>query len=178
MNPKLKFDKSEIKYYAECYKNKNTDSVLTTLKQNIQNRGYLTKDDLSKIAYWKAPRSSRHVSKNFDEYITEITKFAFHTKCERAKIEILTNLDGVNWPTASVILHFFDKDEYPILDFRALWSISVDVPTQYKFDFWWSYVQFCRSLADSSEVSMRILDQALWQYSKQYQKTELKLGVR
>ena len=139
-------------------------------KTKIQHRGYLKKDDLFKIAYWKAPRSSGHVQKNQDEYIAEITKFAFSTKCERAKIQTLTNLDGVNWPTASVILHPFDKGRYPILDFRALYTITVSVPTQYKFNFWWEYVGYCRELADRNNVSMRTVDRALWQYSKKNQK--------
>jgi len=169
MNPKLKFDETKIKSYADCYSYQIDDNIIA-LKEDILNRGFLTKDDLTQIAYWKAPRSSIHVQKNTDEYIVEITKFALSTKCERTKIQILTNLDGVSWPTASVILHFFDAGEYPILDFRALWSITVKVPTQYTFAFWWNYVEFCRSLANNNNVSMRILDQALWQYSKENQK--------
>jgi len=170
MKPKLKFNESKINYYADRYSYQIAEDDIIALKQGIQNRGYLTKDDLFQIAYWKAPRSSGHVQKNSDEYITEITKFALSTKCERAKIQTLTNLDGVNWPTASVILHLFDTNKYPILDFRALWSISIDVPTQYKFDFWWEYVQYCRSLTKRNNVSMRTLDRALWQYSKENQK--------
>jgi hypothetical protein len=69
-----------------------------------------------------------------------------------------------------VILHLFDKGKYPILDFRALFSISVDVPSQYNFDFWWEYVEFCRELAETNDVSIRTLDRALWQYSKENQK--------
>jgi hypothetical protein len=30
----------------------------------------------------------------------------------------------VNWPTASVILHFVYPKRYPILDYRALWQFS------------------------------------------------------
>jgi len=171
MNPKLRFNESDINFYADRYNYQINEDDIIALKPDIQSRGYLTKDDLYKIAYWKAPRSSGHVHKNTDEYIEEISRFAFTTKCERAKIQTLTNLDGVNWPTASVILHLFDSGNYPILDFRALWSISLNVPTQYKFDFWWSYVKFCRSIADNTKSSMRTLDRALWQYSKENQKT-------
>lgn len=170
MNPKLKFKESEILIYAERYQISENENDILKRKTKIQHRGYLTKDDLFEIAYWKAPRSSGHVQKNADAFIAEISKFAFSTKCERAKIQTLTNLDGVNWPTASVILHLFDKGRYPILDFRALYSISVSVPTQYKFDFWWEYVGFCRELAYRNSVPIRILDRALWQYSKENQK--------
>jgi len=84
---------------------------------------------------------------------------------ERARIESLTVLDGVGWPTASVILHFFHKDLYPILDYRAQWSVSMDMPIQYKFGFWWTCVEYCREIASKADVNMRTLDKALWQYS-------------
>ena len=78
----------------------------------------------------------------------------------------------MSWPTASVILHLFHRDPYPILDYRALWSVSLEVPGQYTFSFWWSYVEFCRSLAASAELDMRTLDRALWQFSKENQLIE------
>ena len=79
-------------------------------------------------------------------------------------------LDGVSWPTASVILHFFHRRRYPILDFRALWSVGLEPPVQYGFNFWWDYVQYCRILARESRVDMRTLDRPLWQYSKERQR--------
>jgi hypothetical protein len=64
-----------------------------------------------------------------EDYVAEITRFAFTTECERARVESLTLLDGVSWPTATVILHLFHSDPYPILDFRSLWSVSINKPT-------------------------------------------------
>jgi hypothetical protein len=107
---------------------------------------------------------------NTPEYVQEITGIALQAKEERVRIEVLTLLDGVGWPTASVILHFFHKDPYPILDFRALWSLSLKVPNEYDFTFWWTYVECCRQLASECGLTMRRLDQALWQYSKEKQK--------
>lgn len=76
----------------------------------------------------------------------------------------------MNWPTASVLLHFGARDPYPILDFRALWSLGVKAPTSYDFELWWEYTCCCRKLARKSGVSMRILDRALWQFSKSNQR--------
>ena len=100
-------------------------------------------------------------------YVSELTEFSFKTNSERARIESLTILDGVSWLTASVILHLYHSDPYPILDYRALWSVSLEIPGQYTFGFWWPYVKFCRSLAISAKVDMRTLDKALWQFSKE-----------
>ena len=164
---KLRFNEQKFKELAGRYKYPD-DSVLN-LKENIQTKGYIEKQELFKIAYWKAPRSVHHVLKNEDGYIEEITKISFMAKSERTRIEVLTNLDGVSWPTAAVILHLFHDEPYPILDFRALWSVNLEVPGQYSFKFWWPYVEFCREVAKQNKVDMRTLDRALWQYSKENQ---------
>lgn len=67
-------------------------------------------------------------------------------------------LRGVSWPTASVLLHFGHHDEYPILDYRALWWLGYDKPPPYTFEFWSAYVSFCRTLAKRLSVSVRTLD--------------------
>ncbi len=85
--------------------------------------------------------------------------------------EILTLLRGVIWPTASVLLYFGSKDTYPILDIRALSTLQASVPKQYHFSFWWSYTEYCRTLAETAGVRMPMLDRALWQFSKDYQVT-------
>jgi len=60
---------------------------------------------------------------------------------------------------------------YPILDFRALWSLTVDVPTSYTYDFWARYSECARQLAQRAKVDMRTLDRALWKYSEMRQRT-------
>ena len=167
--PCLRFNVEELPRAALRYKYPSSETELIAMKSRVIRRGYLTKEELERVAYWKSPRSARHVRKNSEEYVAELTRFAFRAASERARIESLTLLDGVLWPTASVILHLFHRDPYPVLDFRALWSVSLPVPVQYTFDFWWSYVEFCRKVAVCAKVDMRTLDRALWQYSKENQ---------
>jgi len=167
--PWLRFKTNEISRLARRYEYPISETNLIEIRSGVHQRGHLTKEELESVAYWKAPRSSRHARKNSEEYVTELTRFAFRTECERARIESLTLLDGVSWPTASVILHLFHCDPYPILDFRTLWSVSLPVPLRYTFGFWWPYVKFCREVAASAGVDMRALDKALWQYSKENQ---------
>jgi hypothetical protein len=169
LRPKLKFPANQISVIADRYDYSINEDELSALKPGIQKRGYLLKSELAKLAYWKSPRSSGHVDKNSSEYVEEVTGFAFHAKTERARIELLKVMNGVSWPTASVILHFFHKEPYPIIDYRALWSVSLEVPSQYTFDFWMVYLEFCRKLAVKSNLDMRTLDRALWQYSKENQ---------
>ncbi len=170
MNPKLRCAESELSFFAARYQYPLQDTKILNLRPSIAKRGWLIKDELRAIAKWKAPRSAGHMEDNTEEYVKEITAFALGASTERARIEVLTNLDGVQWPTASVILHFFHSEPYPILDFRALWAISLATPVQYSFNFWWSYVQFCSDLSKRTSLDMRTLDRALWQYSKEKQK--------
>lgn len=137
---------------------------------SVRKRGFLTKGNLHVVGLWKAARSARYLDRNKEAYVRDVTAIAFLEKSEQLRIEVLTLLHGVGWPTASVLLHWFHEDDYPILDFRALWSLSVDKPpSDYWFDFWSAYVKKCRSLAKQYNVDMRTLDRALWQYSKENQ---------
>jgi hypothetical protein len=46
-------------------------------------------------------------------------------RSERERIEALRSLHGVEWPTASVLLHLSYAERYPILDNRALLALGV-----------------------------------------------------
>lgn len=130
-------------------------------------RGWYAKAEFEEVCFWKSPRSRPRVQKNGDDYIKSVTQIALSTGDERLRIEVLTLLDGVSWPTASVLLHFGYRNLYPILDFRALWSLGVEKPPVYDFDFWREYTSTCRDLAGRAGVTMRMLDRALWQFSKE-----------
>jgi hypothetical protein len=166
---KLRFPESEIVEIAKRYSYERQEKSLVADRKTVERAGHLTKKQLKDVALWKAPRAAGHIDKNGASFVEEMTHFALTATDERARIEILTLIDGVQWPTASVILHLYHKDRYPILDFRALWSLGQVVPKVYTFEYWWPYVEFCRGLADHAKVDMRTLDRALWQYSKENQ---------
>ncbi len=168
----LKFLPNQIAEYAANYDYLTDEVDISLFTEEVRTREYLKKDDLQRVAKWKSPRSAGHVRKNKEGYINAVTALALQTDNERLRIESLTLLDGVGWPTASVILHFYHPDRYPILDYRTVWSLSLDLPNQYTFDFWWDYTVICRSLATENHVDMRTLDKALWQYSKENQEDE------
>lgn len=151
------------------------DCNLMRRRDRIRSDGYMTVADLKAVCLWKAPRASGHADKNTTGEVREITQVAFAAKCERVRIEALRLLHGVNYPTASVILHFFHREAYPIVDFRALWSLRIPQPPQYTFEFWWDYVNTCRRLFAKAQsrfpsLTLRELDRALWQYSKENQR--------
>lgn len=165
----LKIQTNAFFEYANNYEYQ-TDEVLNELSESAKKKGYLTKDEFLKICAWKTPRSKPLCLSNSDELIKEITNIALKTNSEQLSIEILTILKGVSWPTASAILHFCHKDPYPILDFRALYTLGYNKVPLYNYPFWSAYTAYCRSLSVQYNCDMRAVDRALWQYSKQHQK--------
>ena len=175
---KLRFNPANIRTLSKDYEaslsardRKLTDAISQSVFPAYAERGYLTKQEFLTVCAWKTPRSRPRCESNDEQLIREISSLAPTVESDQLRIEIWTLLSGVKWPTASVFVHFAFPDAFPILDFRALWSLREDVPKQYDFPFWWRYTLYCRELAHTHNVSMRELDQALWQYSKLHQKT-------
>ena len=174
---RLRFPGARIKHWASRFSDSIENEVELEIPRRIRTQGYLEKPDFLRLCRWKSPRSRPHVEKNPKGFIETVTATAFSTPDERLRIEVLTLLDGVDWPTASVILHFGHRDPYPILDVRALWSLGIEDPPNYSFEFWWAYTRACRRLARRHACTMRMLDRALWQYSKERQRPGHRRGT-
>lgn len=163
----LRFPPSEMNQWSVRYHDFYDDKVAEEIAVVARPKGYLTLDQFLLLAKWKTPRSQSRCRKNSESYVQHVTGTAFAAEDPRFKIEVLRLLDGVEWPTASVLLHFCDSEPWPILDYRALWSLSHAVePHQHGFPLWEQYVAFTRTLADEHGMTMRQIDRALWAYSK------------
>jgi hypothetical protein len=166
MRLRLRFPHSEIEKWAAQYSYASDAAIEDVIAPAARRQGYLTRDQFLTIAEWKTARSRSRCRKNDAGYVKEVTGAALRSKNERFKIEVLRLLDGVDWPTASVILHFCDRGRYPIVDVRAMWSLGVTTPPAIDFPVWMEYTRFLRGVSADAGVSMRTLDRALWQYSK------------
>src|SRR5262245_16693699 len=109
---RLPVDCDALRSLAAKYTYQPADSLADILPA-VQARGYLTRDELLRIGDWKAPRKRSSREKNSPEYVRVVTEAAFGSKNEQFKIEALTLLNGIQWPTASVILHFATDPSYP-----------------------------------------------------------------
>ena len=165
-----------INHWAKCYTNDQTivkqfvEQYLIGLKDTVLTRnshgGYLRKDELYDLVYWKSSRSA-HLINDSESFVKQITGEAFCLDDDWEKLEKLTALAGVRERVASAILHFYDKDDYPILDKHALCTLGINhKKVNYDAPFWQEYVDFCCEKAESYDVSMRTLDRALWKYSE------------
>jgi hypothetical protein len=167
----LRFPERDLTHWADRFPDLDGDRRQTdALRAAVQARGHLTRTEFLEICAWKSPRSKPHCARNTEHTVRTITRAALASEDDALKMDLLRILQGVEWPTASTILHLCDRRPYPVLDIRAVWSLGFSKPPHYTMEFWLAYVAFTRDLADRSGLSIRTVDQALWQYSKERQK--------
>lgn len=166
----LRFPLSEVRLWSERYDYRYDSEVVEQLVPAVHEQGFLSRQQLLVVVDWKAPRSRRHARKASEAIVEEGTRIALNCDSEELRIGVPSLIPGVGYPMASVLLHFFHTDPYPIIDYRALWSLGLQQNgAYYTFDDWWSYVTACRTLSKQAGVEMRTFDRALWQFSKENQ---------
>jgi len=185
----LRFSQDELRTWARRYsytQGSNDDTHVLQIGARSRVAGYYTRDDFLEVCEWKTRgRPRRHYQKNSEEHVRKVTANALLNTDEEKRLwtHVAPGLRGVQMPTASVLLHLAAGDpsspaaaakSYPIIDFRALWSLNWEKPRRDTFGFWWAYVEACRRLAVQCGLSIRDLDRALWEYSNQNQKKEPK----
>ena len=163
---RLQFPPSEIVGLASRFSYAD-DAACRAAGAGARARGHYTRDEFLAICSWKTQRSRSKVAANDAETIERATGQAFSSNEEAVRVEALTSLRGVGIPTASALLHFAFPDDYPIVDVRALASLGRRGRTVYPVSFWLDYLSACRALAREHRVSIRTLDKALWQHSKE-----------
>lgn len=170
-NLQLRFPLSSIQEFADKYSYKEDWEIENHIAPAVRERGYILQEEFEALCVWKSARIKSKIRKNSAGLIQEATRVALSAKYDEMRIGALLVLHGVYFPVASAILHFTHSEKYPILDYRALWSLGIEKPpSAYTMNFWNEYTVYCRSLAEKAGVSMRILDRSLWQYSKDKQK--------
>jgi hypothetical protein len=162
----LQFPPSEIESLAARFGYVD-DARRLAVGAAARRRGHYTRAEFIEICAWKTVRSRPKVASNSEAAVADATSRAFAAADEGVRIEALLELDGVGVPTASTLLYVAFPHDYPILDVRALESLGVKPRSQYPVGFWLEYLEACRELARRHGVSIRTLDKALWQHSKE-----------
>ncbi|KKS96763.1 hypothetical protein A3B05_00035 [Candidatus Giovannonibacteria bacterium RIFCSPLOWO2_01_FULL_43_160] len=172
----MEINKETIKEYANRYdrRSKGTDDEIAAneITKWFKTHRYLDKERFMRVALWKSKRPQRHYASNDNAIVKEITQFSLATKNEEVRLKVLFAINGVSYPIASVILHFAFPDKYPILDFRVIWSLGIKQPKSYNFAFWQKYCDNVRDISKEMGESIRTVDKALWEYSKEHQTKE------
>ena len=178
---KLRFRESDIPMWAARFPGAGAAAaggaaadgdrrLLEVVRPAVLARGWTTRAEFLAICEWKSARSRRRCAGNTEHAVRTITRAAFASSDEALKMDLLRLLRGVEWPTAAALLHFGDAAPYPLLDYRAVWSLGFPRTPAYTMGFWLEYVAYTRGLAERAGVSLRTVDMALWQYSKERQR--------
>jgi hypothetical protein len=129
--------------------------------------GDFSRENLEAIFEWKTKgRGRSRLTKNSDDEITDALKLAIEAKTPRAAVAVLTGLSGVDVPVASAILATTKPADHTIIDWRALHALDVYAST-ITIKLYLMYLSHCRKLAALAAVTLRELDRAMWQWSKE-----------
>lgn len=82
----------------------------------VRARGFYEKEEFLTLCRWRSPRAVARCRPNDADFVRAVTRIALGEAHERIRIGVLRLLRGVDWPTASVLLHFGHRDRYPIID--------------------------------------------------------------
>lgn len=163
----LQFDVRDILLYAARYPASDDDAVLA-IGRAVRRRGHYTLPEFTTVCRWKTPRSAPLVATNTAGEVETATLIALgEASSDPERMEALRSLAGVEYATASVLLHIAYPERYPILDRRALHALGVTSPVTYSLRFWTEYVEAYRRLLVEAGVDGRTLDRALWQWSSE-----------
>jgi len=162
----LQFPPAEIPALAARFPSTD-DGGVSAAGRAARERGYYTRAEFLVVCEWKTARSRPKVAANSAAAIRKATRTALTDEDEGVRMAALTSLEGVGVPTASTLLHFASPADYPLLDIRALESLGAKSRSVYPVSLWLEYLDTCRRLARDAGVSLRTLDKALWQYSKE-----------
>ncbi|MEQ9177453.1 MAG: hypothetical protein RIF44_01810 [Nitratireductor sp.] len=134
----INLTRDQILNFASRYDYDGDGEIVSRMKA-AANRGYMMRDDLIAVARWKwrGGRTRQLCGQNTEAEVEEITRVSFAAESERLRIGSLLALRGVQWPMASVILHFAFPDRYPILDVRSMNTVGGSTP--YNFEKWLAY---------------------------------------
>ncbi len=97
------------------------------LRKRFHKNRFITKQDLTKIIKWKfqgrlTGRQKRILNLLNDveeSFIEEISKSAFKSKDDGIRLKLLSSIKGVGNALSSVILTFYDPQNYGVLDIHA-----------------------------------------------------------
>jgi hypothetical protein len=144
------------------------DSACRAAGSAALSRGHYDRNEFLLVCKWKTDRSRPKAEANTARAVEDATGCALSSPEEAIRMQALLELKGVGVPTGSALLYFAFPSDYPILDVRALESLGhTETHTTYSVAFWLDYLGACRSLARDLGISIRTLDKALWQHSKE-----------
>ncbi len=101
------------------------------LQKRFQINQYITKDDLVRIIRWKyqkklAGRQKRHlifIAEADSPFIEDVSRLVFKYNNDESRLKLLYSIEGVGNALASIILTFYEPQNYGIIDNHSWFEI-------------------------------------------------------
>lgn len=115
------------KYDEEEDKDKNIKDVEEKLRAKFQKNQYITKEDLIRIVEWKFQdrvKGRRKIVLNYLKdvegfFIEGVSRLVFKLNDDERRLKLLSVIKGIGVALASVILSFYDPQNYGVIDIHA-----------------------------------------------------------
>src|SRR5579863_9665151 len=102
---RLRFSEDDIAHWSARYR-ATDDLEVESIGAAARVRGYYMHDELLIMCRWSTPRSRPLISSNDPATVERLTRAALATYREEVRMEMLTTLRGVSYPSATMLLHF------------------------------------------------------------------------
>ena len=123
-------DREEVIFWRDKYDREEdlyNKGIEEKLRAKFKEKRHFTKGDIEEIIRWKfqgrllgRQRINLARVQRVEEWvITKVTTLAFEMPTDKLKLKLLVAIDGVGISVASVILTFYDPDNYGVLDFHV-----------------------------------------------------------
>jgi thermostable 8-oxoguanine DNA glycosylase len=160
-------EEQEVAYEAEENRYAEEMERIETLPSAFTEESW-SMEDVEWIIRWKSSRSIGYFERNDREDVTQHVNDALTADSVSEKVDILSELDGVQVRMASAILLFVNPDRFTVLDWRA-WDVlhengylPDEMPDDPTVEDYLLYLGACWAIANEYDVSLRTLDMALW----------------
>jgi hypothetical protein len=160
----LRFGPGRIRALASAVELADDAEVIQAGKRIAS--GDHTLENLRVIVEWKSARAAARLMRNREDDVADALRLAILAGSDRAAIAVLTGLRGVDVPVASAIMWAIAPARFTTIDYRTLESLGVK-PVSPTVEFYLGYLEYCRRVAAEHAVSLRELERALGQWSKE-----------
>lgn len=163
-------DKDEIEKWSKRYDDdyeQRLQAIQETLHSALQNRGYLTQDEIVDAIRWKLDAQGGRRSGNIEkvrrlpeEFIEKVTAATLLANDPKVQVSTLDSIPGVGAATASAILTFYDPENYAVGDQYLMDEFLDKDRTMGVSD----YPKILQALSDRNpgDYDLRTVEKAYW----------------
>lgn len=140
--------------------------------ENLRRNNYLTKSDLERIIKWKfqgrligrQKRILNLLTPVEESFIKDVSSLAFKSKADETRLKLLSSINGVGNALSSVILTFYDPQNYGILDIHAWRGLFCKEPNDVFSNIKQAvkFFQKLREISKTTGLSCRDIEKAIF----------------